>query len=795
MTRESIDKKGAAAPLEASSPTVEDATAMPASDRSSGGTAAARLADDRAPAGGADEGPRIELSSNSLRVLQKRYLKRDEEGRPLESPEEMFRRVARHVASSELIYDPDADVKRWEDEFYGVMTRLEFLPNSPTLMNAGRELGQLSACFVLPIEDSMESIFEAIKNTALIHKSGGGTGFSFSRIRPKNDVVQSTRGVSSGPISFMTVFDAATETIKQGGTRRGANMAILRVDHPDILDFIVAKEKEDRLNNFNLSVGITDAFMEAVLKDRDYALVNPHNKQVVARQRARKVFDTIVHMAWKNGDPGIVFLDRVNRDNPTPALGDIESTNPCGEQPLLPYESCNLGSINLARMVRTNGNATLDFDKLRSVIRTAVRFLDDVIDVNRYPLEIIRTNTLGNRKIGLGVMGFADMLIKLGVPYNSEEGVHVADTTMSFIASEARKASEELAEEKGAFPNYGMSVYAERGGPKIRNATVTTTAPTGTLSIIAGCSGGVEPIFAVSFVRKNILDNDEFVEVNPLFDEVARVEGFYSSELMRKIAEKGSLSEVEDVPDDVKKVFVTAHDITPEWHVRMQAGFQKHTDNAVSKTVNFPHDATPKDVEKVYLLAHKLGCKGVTIYRDGSRSEQVLNRGTGTPRQKAASPGARAPRARPPVITGTTRKMSTGCGSLYVTVNQDEQGPFEIFSQMGKAGGCAASQSEAISRLVSLALRSGISPEAVTKQLKGISCHLHAWQNGSKTLSCSDAIAKSIEMFVKGEETVSKPSAEDVAGVLPLMCPECGNMTKHTEGCVVCVSCGYSKCY
>ncbi len=794
MNDNGVDKDRDAEAMEASSPGVEEAIAGPrpreTGARGRQGRGHGTTADEQQ-----QETAKVELTANAMRVLQRRYLKRDAEGRPLETPEEMFRRVAAAVASAELQYDPEADVKGLEDEFYDMMAGLEFLPNSPTLMNAGRELGQLSACFVLPVDDSMESIFEAIKNTALIHKSGGGTGFSFSRIRPKNDVVKSTRGVSSGPISFMTVFDAATETIKQGGTRRGANMAILRVDHPDILDFIVAKEREDRLNNFNLSVGITDSFMEAVLKDRDYPLINPHNKQVVKRERARKVFDTVINMAWKNGDPGIVFLDRVNRDNPTPALGEIESTNPCGEQPLLPYESCNLGSINLSRMVRTNGSASIDFEKLRKTIRTAVRFLDNVIDVNKYPLEIIKTNTLGNRKIGLGVMGFADMLIKLGVPYNSEQGAHMADSVMSFISREACKVSEDIAEEKGPFPNYAMSVYAERGGPKLRNATVTTTAPTGTLSIIAGCSGGVEPIFAVSFVRKNILDNDEFIEVNPLFDEVARMEGFYSQELMRDIAEKGSLKDVEGVPDQVKKVFVTAHDISPEWHVRMQAAFQKHTHNAVSKTVNFPHDAAPKDVEKVYLLAHKLGCKGVTIYRDGSRTEQVLNRGSGAPQEKAVRSGTRSPRGRPPVIHGTTRKISTGCGSLYVTVNQDEHGPFEIFSQMGKAGGCSASQSEAISRLVSLALRSGISPEAVVKQLKGISCHLHAWQNGSKTLSCSDAIAKAIEMYVKGTDTIVKSSPDDAAGVLPLMCPECGNVTKHTEGCVVCVSCGYSKCY
>jgi ribonucleoside-diphosphate reductase alpha chain len=759
------------------------------------------------------------ISENARTVLERRYLRKGMKGEELETPEEMACRVAYNIALAEGLYYgalPEM-VLRWAEAFYVMMLRLDFLPNSPTLMNAGRELQQLSACFVLPVEDSMESIFEAVKNTALIHKSGGGTGFSFSRLRPHADVVRSTKGVSSGPISFMTVFDAATETIKQGGTRRGANMGILRVDHPDILDFISCKSQTNRLNNFNISVALTEEFMKAVENDEEYSLVNPHTREVTGRLPAREVFERIVDSSWKNGEPGMIFIDRINRDNPTPKIGAIESTNPCGEQPLLPYESCNLGSINVANMITTqDGHARIDYDKLKATVNTAVRFLDDVIDMNNYPLPEIRNMTVGNRKIGLGVMGFADMLISLGIPYDSDEALAVAQELMSFIQEESGSASCNLARERGPFPNYDVSVFPERGGAPRRNATTTTIAPTGTISIIGGVSSGIEPIFALSYIR-NVMDNDHLVEVHPLFDAEMRRQGLYSVDRMTELSKVGTLRHLDWVPEDVARVYVTAHDISPEAHLRMQAAFQKYTENAVSKTVNFPSDATRDDIRKVFTLANRLGCKGVTVYRDKSRDEQVLN--IGGVNAKAGEPEAASgpapfvtPRPRPDILIGVTKEIKTSCGKLYVTINRDEKGIFEVFNQMGKAGGCAASQSEAIGRLASLALRSGVQPGMIVKQLKGISCHLPSWGgNGGKILSCADAVSKAIEWYLENFEAMfpgfpkpiadgdrpatkktSHPAGEEE--IARGACPDCGSQVERQEGCLKCRSCGFSEC-
>jgi ribonucleoside-diphosphate reductase alpha chain len=731
------------------------------------------------------------LSKNAITVLERRYLKRDLDGKPTETPAAMFRRVAEAIAGAELRLGTNVDAKALADEFYRMMTSLEFLPNSPTLMNAGRELGQLSACFVLPVGDSMEEIFEAIKQTALIHKSGGGTGFSFSRIRPANDVVQSTSGVSSGPLSFMKVFDAATETIKQGGTRRGANMGILRIDHPDIMDFIMCKRDQTVLTNFNISVGMTEAFMEAVEKDADYKLVNPRNKEDGRTLPARKVFEHIIELAWSNGEPGIIFLDRLNRDNPTPLVGEFEATNPCGEQPLLPYESCNLGSINLALMLKGN---QVDWDRLRKTVRSAARFLDNVIEVNNYPIPQIDEMTRANRKIGLGVMGWADMLILLNIPYNSQEGVELGEKVMKFITDEARIMSQELAVERGAFPNFKGSTFDKKGSKPVRNATSSTIAPTGTISIIANSSSGIEPLFAVSYVRQ-VLDNDILVEVNPLFEKIARERGFYSPELMKLIAQHGTVKDIDQVPEDIRRIFVTSHDITPEDHIRMQAAFQRYTDNAVSKTVNFCNTATKEDVATVYRLAYQQGCKGVTIYRDGSRDMQVLSVG-----KKEETPAAAVPvetqktgrkRDRPRALKGSTYQMETGCGPLYVTINEDNSGLFEVFTTMGKAGGCAASQCEAIGRLVSLAWRSGVQARQTVKQLIGISCHKPAGFGDNRITSCSDAVARAIMMHVQAhEEGMENPHFAQAGGA----CPECGGAIEHEGGCCVCHACGYSEC-
>ncbi|MDI6706981.1 MAG: adenosylcobalamin-dependent ribonucleoside-diphosphate reductase [Bacillota bacterium] len=1066
------------------------------------------------------------LTANAIKVLEKRYLTKNEEGVVVETPEEMFRRVARSIAMAEKAYDSGVCASELEERFYSLMENLEFIPNSPTLMNAGKDLGQLSACFVLPVEDSMEGIFDAIKQAAIIHKSGGGTGFSFARLRPAGSTVQSTGGVASGPISFMKVFNAATEAVKQGGVRRGANMGILRVDHPDIVEFIQCKKDNKEITNFNISVALTEEFMKAVEDDDEYPLVDPKSKQAVKWIRARDIFELIVEMAWKNGEPGIIFIDRINRDNVLFKIGDIESTNPCvagdtwvltnegpkqvndiigkalclaldgkyyettqegffetgtkpviristdrgyelkvtedhlirtaakvtrdkvygqwkragelkegehlilsnnrgikwegkgsynqgyllglllgdgtlkdeenlaalrdlaeeygmlpgdkkinakiektgyefhkgflrglfdadgtvigtqkkgvsirlwqkdietlkavqrmlhrlgiastiyynrkapgdkllpdgkggykeykvqaghemvisgdniavfsdvvgfsnikknrvllekmdsykrdlnrerftatvtkcmrlteeqvydvqvpqvnafdangvyvhncGEQPLLPYESCNLGSINLVKMLKQEGDKqVIDYERLGEVIDTAVHFLDNVIDINKYPLEVIEKATKGSRKIGLGVMGFADMLIMLGIPYDSDEAIQVAEEVMAFINRRSKEKSRELALAKGKFPLYEDSTYA-REGIELRNATTTTIAPTGTISIIAGVSSGIEPLFAISFIR-NVMDKDHLPEVHPIFEKVARQRGFYSEELMKEIARKGTLKDIEGVPEDVKKIFVTAHDISPEWHIRMQAAFQKFTDNAVSKTVNFSRSASREDVRKAYLLAYRLGCKGITIYRDGSREEQVLNIGQVNDKVKE-SEGTRketiAPRVRPEITRGVTEKVRIGCGNLYITVNYDDSGICEVFTNLGRAGGCP-SQSEATSRLISIALRSGMDVKSIVEQLKGIRCHATIRQkangNGVKVLSCPDAIGKALERVMKMDTrldlTVENDTyccSQEQQGIgSEAVCPECGSRLEHESGCVVCRGCGFSKC-
>lgn len=760
----------------------------------------------------------MKLSKNAITVLERRYLIRDGEGKTVETVEELFWRVANAVAASDKPHNPNADLSATAREFYDMMTNLEFLPNSPTLMNAGRPLGQLSACFVLPIEDSMEDIFEAIKQAALIHKSGGGTGFSFSRLRQAGSTVNSTGGVASGPISFMRVFNMATEAVKQGGTRRGANMGILRVDHPDILSFIDCKKDKKEITNFNISVGLTEAFMNAVEEDTDYALIDPHNKHQVGSLKAREVFERIVDAAWSNGEPGIIFLDRLNRDNVVPAQGEIESTNPCGEQPLLPYESCNLGSINLTKMLsKQNGKYDIDLQKLGDTVKKAVHFLDNVIDANRYPLDKIDYVTKQTRKIGLGIMGWADALLMMGIPYNSDEAVELAELVMHFITETGREESARLAEERGPFPLFFESILSQ---DKLqRNGTITTIAPTGTLSLLAGCSSGVEPVFGYVYIR-NIMDGTEMLEVNPILRRALEERGLYSDELMKRIAAEGSLSHIQELPEDIRRVFVSAHEVTPEYHIRMQAAFQKYTDNAVSKTVNFSNSATREEVAEVYRLAFKLDCKGVTIYRDGSRDEQVLNigkvkhEGDSEPEKDTAAPSqeerAITPRPRPDTTNGITERVRIGCGNLYITVNYDDQGICEVFTNNGKAGGCP-SQSEATARLASIALRSGMDVPSIVDQLKGIRCPSTVRQQGLKCTSCPDAIAKTIEKVYRqqlalgkwAEPVVKKPAVtayapeqemETVVASRMKYCPECGARLEHEGGCVICRNCGYSKC-
>lgn len=775
--------------------------------------------------------PAPRISPNALKVLTKRYLAKDEQGHVMETPQQLFERVARNIAQAERLYGTEAEVERAYERFYTMMADLDFLPNSPTLMNAGRELQQLSACFVLPVGDSMEEIFETVKQAAIIHKTGGGTGFSFSRLRPKDDVVRTTGGVASGPVSFMKVFNHATEAVKQGGTRRGANMGILRVDHPDILEFITCKTDTKEITNFNISVAITDRFMEAVERDEEYDLVSPRTGQVVRRVPAREVFDRIATAAWRNGEPGLFFIDVTNRANPTPHVAAMEATNPCGEQPLLPYESCNLGSVNVERHVtRQNGRYEIDWTRLEQTIRTSVRFLDNVIDMNSYPIAQIEAITKANRKIGLGIMGFARLLFKLEIPYDSNEGVDMGRRIMKFFRDIGYDESRRLADERGPYAYWEGSLHQKQGF-RLRNSYVTTVAPTGTISMIADTSGGCEPEFSLIWY-KNVMDGEHLPYVLDDFIHVAKCEGFWRDDLIERIlANHGSARGLAEVPERWQRVFATSHDVAPEWHVRMQAAFQAYTDSAVSKTINLPASATVADVKQAYRLAYTLGCKGITVYRDGSREEQVLNigqsvkstasgsaqngsapkgqpqalAGSATPASvQPASPSAGAqnlimPKPRPRTTTGSTSRTKTSCGDLYVTVNQDETGrAFEVFNMMGKSGGCEASFNEAIGRLISLALRAGADPRAIVKQLVGIRCDKPYGVGPDRVLSCSDAIAKSLAEYLAAKAPAVEPEArlllDKETGKVTFPCPECGCELKFEEGCEKCRYCSYSRC-
>lgn len=750
------------------------------------------------------------LNDNIETILQKRYLRKDEHGIAIETPEELFWRVASSIAMQDFNYgvSNSTAIMQLAVDFYELMVGQIFLPNSPTLMNAGKLDGQLSACFVLPIGDSIEEIFDAIKYAALIHKSGGGTGFSFSRLRPKDSTVKTTGGIASGPLSFLKIFDTATEQIKQGGTRRGANMGILRIDHPDIIEFIKAKEVEGNLNNFNLSVAITDEFMQALKQPRStYNLVDPHTGNVTGKLVAQDVWELLVDRAWKSGDPGIVFIDSINKDNPTPELGAIEATNPCGEQPLLSYEACNLGSINLCKFIKNKRAYSaqdapryyIDWTKLTDTVRLAVHFLDNVIDANCYPLPEIAHNVAQTRKIGLGVMGWADLLFQLNVAYDDTRATVLAEEIMSCINKVAHEASQELAQRRGCYPAYNSRLDEDR--ELLRNATVTTIAPTGSLSIIANCSSGIEPIFALCFT-KNILDGEKFTEYNPYFRKaLAENPKYNTKEILDFVAQKGSIRNTgTDVqfPEHLSMVFATAMDIDPIWHLRMQAAFQKNTDNAVSKTINLPNSATRKDIDDIYRQSYALGCKGITVYRDGCKSIQVLNTGEGQQRQEGKQPQsatelppeAMQPQKRPNIMQGFTEKVRTGHGVMYLTINEINGKPFEVFATISKSGHSIMAKAEAIGRLVSLALRSGIDVKSIITQLKGIGGERPIFlRKHSIILSIPDAIAWVLE----------KHYLDDGDKVAPLQdltdcCPDCGGKLVLQEGCQSCPSCGYSKC-
>jgi ribonucleoside-diphosphate reductase alpha chain len=818
----------------------------------------------------------VRLSPNATTVLEKRYLIKDDKGKPVETPRDLFWRVATTIAEPDRQYGATGDeVDATAKAFYGMIADRLFMPNSPTLMNAGRPLGQLSACFVLPVEDALSNgksgIYDTLRAMALVHQSGGGTGFSFSRLRPKNDIVRSTMGVASGPVSFMSLFDASTDVVKQGGTRRGANMGILRVDHPDIMEFITCKDDTTKITNFNISVAVTDEFMTAVEAGADYDLIHPKTGKVAGRLNAREVWNRIIHGAWKTGEPGVFFIDRANHYNPVPLLGSYEATNPCGEQPLLPYDVCNLGSINLGAFVE---KGEIDWDGLRKTIHLATHFLENVIDANQYPLSEITDLAQAIRRIGLGVMGLADLFVKLGIPYDSEDGVALGRRIQQFVDEEAKNESERLAGIRGTFPEWKHSIWGpdetcarDADGKRIRpmrvlrNCNVTTVAPTGTISIIAGCSSGIEPLFAVAFMRNQagVLMPD----VNEDFVAIAKSEGWYSDDLMRRIAEAGHI-EFAEVPAKWRRVFVTANHIKPEWHIRMQAAFQEYNDSAISKTCNFAYDATEEYVEEIYRLAYRLGCKGVTVYRDGSRDMQVLSTGSTAKKvQEQATAGGHAvavgasevpelkgqlaeleaenerlrrmvhdleaenlqrrqKRSRPELLRGATRRLETPLGTLYVTITEDDRGqPFEVFMSLGKAGGALMADVEALGRLISLALRSGIPIKEIYRQVRGISSDRTIGLGPNKVLSVPDAVGIAIERYMAEKQGIQQellpgsaastapapivaqpatgPSGEQMVlgglqETLSGACPDCGSQLEFAEGCMKCHVCGFSEC-
>jgi ribonucleoside-diphosphate reductase alpha chain len=753
-----------------------------------------------------------QFTSIAREVLHRRYLRKDASGRVVETPGQMFRRVANAEAAAEKNYGAsEAEVEAMAERFFRLMSTTRFLPNTPTFMNAGRQNGMLSACFVLPVPDDLTGIFESVKHTALIQKAGGGTGFAFDTLRPTGDLVASSGGKTSGPISFMQVFCATTRAIQQGAFRRGANMAMMAIEHPDILKFILAKNNPGEYENFNFSVKVSDGFMEA-LADRPnepHVVVNPRTGDCflipcdielatytiddllpaghmsVPCFTISDIWNMIVKGAHATGEPGVCFIDRVNEDNPTPALGKITATNPCGEQPLLDYESCNLGSINLAKFRLPEGG-DIGWEGLAETVTLAIRFLDNVIDVNHYPITEIREKTLGNRKIGLGVMGFADTLVLLGIRYDNDEAVGFAEKVAQFIQEKAHEASENLAQVRGVFPNHPGSQWDTLWGRPMRNATCTTIAPTGSISLIAGCSSGIEPIYSLAVLRR-ALDGQEYFQVHPLIEELGRRCGWQRRRVLEALKEGLPTGEISGMPAELAQVLVTAHEVSPELHVRIQAAFQKHTDNAVSKTVNLPASATVEDVDKVFRMAFELGCKGITVYRDGSRKNQTLS---GPASGGSASVAGISPRSRGRVTKGKTLKFRMGCGTLFVTANRDERGLCEVFANLGKAGGCP-SQSEATCRAVSAALRSGVDPKVLVEQLRGIRClstaRAQKADNGIDVLSCPDAIARALEEALgEGGTPTQTPSVRQ--------CPDCGQSLRTEAGCVVCDNCGYSKC-